>query len=78
MEAVRGERTIAEIAQKHDLHPNQVTEWRRPWLERAVDGLDGGGRSTAPAVDRKALHAKIRQWARGMILWKARSARRDC
>jgi transposase-like protein len=28
IEAVKGEKTIAEIAQKHDVHPNQVTEWR--------------------------------------------------
>ena len=36
--AVRGEQTIAEIAQKHDVHPNQVTEWRKQLLERAPDG----------------------------------------
>jgi transposase len=29
VEALKGERTIAEVAQRHDVHPNQVTEWRR-------------------------------------------------
>ena len=63
VEAVKGEKTIAEIAQKHDVHPNQVTEWRRQLLERATDVFDGGaGRAAAePAVDLKALHAKIGQ-----------------
>ena len=45
------------------MHPNQVTEWRRQLLERATDVFDGGaGRAAAePAVDLKALHAKIGQ-----------------
>lgn len=32
VEGVKGERTIAEIAQRHDVHPNQVMEWRRQLL----------------------------------------------
>jgi transposase-like protein len=45
------------------VHPNQVTEWRRQLLERATYVFDGGaGRAAAePAVDLKALHAKIGQ-----------------
>lgn len=62
VEALRDGKTIAEIAQKHDVHPNQVTEWRRQLLERAAD-IFGGGASTPeqPPVDLKALHAKIGQ-----------------
>ena len=63
LEAVRGDRTISEIAQKHDIHPNQVTEWRRQLLERAGDVFEGGARAVEPAVDLKALHAKIGQLA---------------
>ena len=63
VEAVKGEKMIAEIAQRHDVHPNQVTEWRRQLLERATDVFDGGAARAAaePAVDLKALHAKIGQ-----------------
>jgi transposase-like protein len=61
LEAVRGDKTIAEIAQKHDVHPNQVTEWRRQLLERAGDVFGAGGGPAEPAVDIKALHAKIGQ-----------------
>jgi transposase len=62
LEAVRGDKTIAEIAQKHDLHANQVTEWRRQLLERAAEVFGAGGAMPAePAVDLKALHAKIGQ-----------------
>ena len=55
------EKTLAELAQRFDVHPNRITEWKRQLSERAVD-LFGGG--TAPAdtpVDLKALHAKIGQ-----------------
>lgn len=65
LEAVKGDRTIAEIAQKHDVHPNQVTEWRRQLLERAVDVFAGGGvgAATEASPDLKELHAKIGQQA---------------
>lgn len=63
LEAVKGECTIAEIAQKHDVHPNQVTEWRRQLLERACDVFGAGGAAPEPAADLKDLHAKIGQQA---------------
>ncbi len=43
LEAIRGERTIAELATKHQLHPNQITQWkRRPsriWPRRSTTRL---------------------------------------
>ena len=63
LEALQGERTIAEIAQKHDVHPNQVTEWRRQLVERASSLFGGAVGPVEPAVDLKALHAKIGQLA---------------
>jgi transposase-like protein len=61
LEALKGERTIAEVAQRHDVHPNQVTEWRRQLLERAADVFGGSSTAAEPPVDLKALHAKIGQ-----------------
>ena len=63
LEALKGERTIAEVAQRHDVHPNQVTEWRRQLLERAADVFGGASTPAQPPVDLKALHAKIGQLA---------------
>lgn len=40
LEALAGEKPVAEIAQKHDMHPNQLTEWRRQLVER-VAGRSG-------------------------------------
>lgn len=61
LEALKGERTVAEIAQRHDVHPNQVTEWKRQLQERALDVFGGPATPAEPAVDLKALHAKIGQ-----------------
>jgi len=61
LEALKGERTVAEVAQRHDVHPNQVTEWRRQLLERAADVFGGSPTPAQPPVDLKALHAKIGQ-----------------
>lgn len=35
--AVRGERTLAELAQQYDVHPNLINQWRARLLEVAVD-----------------------------------------
>ena len=60
--AVKGERTLAELAQQFDVHPNQMTEWKRQLQERAADVFGAAGPlSSEPPVDVKTLHAKIGQ-----------------
>ena len=62
--AVKGDKTLAELAQQFDVHPNQITTWRSQLLEGAA-GVFGGAIETAaaPVVDLKELHAKIGQLA---------------
>ena len=59
--AAKGEKTLAELAQQFDVHPNQITTWRSQLLEGAagVFGSDNGSETTEPPVDVKTLHAKI-------------------
>jgi transposase len=60
--AIKGEKTLAELAQLHDVHPNQITAWKAQLVEAAA-GVFGSSRPTdkeaAPTVDLKGLHAKI-------------------
>lgn len=35
LEAVKGMKTINEIAQEHGVHPNQVSQWKKELLENA-------------------------------------------
>ena len=55
--AIKGEKTLAELAQQYDVHPNQITAWKAQLLDGAA-GVIGSGPATA-AVDVKVLHAKI-------------------
>jgi len=58
--AIKGEKTLADLAQQYDVHPNQITAWKTQLLEGAAGLFGGGGAAeTAPAVDLKVLHAKI-------------------
>ena len=63
LEAIRGERTISELATKHQLHPNQITQWKRQAIEKLAKAFDD--RASDAQVGREAevtkLHAKIGQ-----------------
>jgi transposase len=59
--AVKGEMTLAQLAEHFDVHPNQITQWKGQLQEGAADvfGPGGGNGPAPPAVDVKSLHAKI-------------------
>ena len=60
--ALKGDRTLAQLAEQFDVHPNQITSWKAQLEEGAADVFGPGGKGDAqPAVDVKSLHAKIEE-----------------
>ncbi len=59
--AIKGDRTLAQLAEQFDVHPNQITSWKAQLEGGAVDVFGSGGNATpaTPVVDVKSLHAKI-------------------
>jgi transposase len=62
--AIKGEKTLAELAQQYDVHPNQITAWKAHLVEAASGlfgsaGSAGAASDTVPTIEVKTLHAKI-------------------
>ena len=65
LEAVKGERTVAELASRYGVHPPMINQWKKLLVAGAADVFERGRRKE-PAVDEtmvKELHAKIGELA---------------
>jgi len=60
--AIKGDKTLTELAEQFSVHPTQITEWKQQLLARAAD-VFGGATPPADTPDLKTLHAKIGQLA---------------
>jgi len=60
--ALRGDKTMPELAEQFDVHPNQIQEWRRKLLDQAGQLFERGSKSPEDTEhELKELHAKIGQ-----------------
>ena len=66
IEAIKGEKTINEIASIYEVHPNQVSLWKKQALEKLPEAMADGrtkqARNSKP-IDEEKLHQKIGQQA---------------
>lgn len=66
IEAIKGVKTVNEIASIYEVHPNQISIWKKQALEKLPDAMaDGRKRQTrgGKSVDEEKLHQKIGQQA---------------
>jgi transposase len=58
--AIKGEKTMIDLAQEFDVHPNQIKQWRDQLLEGATGVFGQAPKAEQePTIDVKTLHAKI-------------------
>ena len=62
LEAIKGEETTVQLAERFDVHPNQITEWKKQLMARA-DEVFSKDKKADTEVSVKELHAKIGQLA---------------
>ena len=66
IEAIKGEKTINEIASIYEVHPTQIRQWKKQALENLPEAMaDGRTKSVRDSkpVDEEKLHQKIGQQA---------------
>ena len=60
--ALKGDKTMRELATQFDVHPNQIKQWKDQLLDGVSDVFDDKPKaSKPPEIDVKSLHAKIGQ-----------------
>ena len=66
LEALKGERTVSELAAEYGVHPTMIHQWKKALLDGAADIFERGGRKPVSEVDEetvRSLHAKIGELA---------------
>ena len=60
LEAIKGEQTLSELSERFQVHPNQITQWKKKLLAEA-EQVFASGKKPASGPNVKELHAKIGQ-----------------
>jgi transposase len=58
-EAVRGDKTINEIASVYKIHPNMITKWKKQFMERIPDVFEHGMKKKPDDAEKEELYKQI-------------------
>jgi transposase-like protein len=58
--AIKGDKTLADLAQQFDVHPNQITQWKAQLLEGA-SGVFGSDARSGDLVGRRRRRTVLAQ-----------------
>ena len=67
IEAIKEQRTISELAQEFEVHPNQVSQWKREFLERSAQVFEGD-KKQAKEIERLELEQRVAHERIGRLL----------
>ena len=59
IEALKERETLGELSKRFEIHPNQISKWKREFLERAERAFEDVGKTEAPQVAPDQLYRQI-------------------
>jgi len=59
IEAMKERETLAELAERFELHPNQISQWKQEFLEKSTSIFEPGGQKHNEDIDSDKLYSKI-------------------
>ncbi len=59
LEALKEQQTLQELAQKYEVHPNQISAWKQEFIKNASDVFTKGKKKNTEAVESTKLYEEI-------------------
>ena len=76
LDAIRGDKTLAELVRPYDVHPNQIADWKNQLLKGAANVF--GAEIAEPAVDLKVCTPRLASSHWRLIFCPVRSPGSAC